>query len=270
MEWIPALSTTSLLAGALWLLRKVIVTRLTNAVRYEYEKDLEALRTSLRKNEETFKADLKEKEAQIEALRSGALTAILTRRTSLYARQLQAVEELWNSVIALAPAKGVSSTIAVLKFEEAAKESARNPRFREVFDAIGGNLDNNLGYQTATKSRPFVTELAWAYYSAYQAIIAHGVLKLKTLQLGLEKDFSDHKSIIDTVKVALPEYSDFIDEHGTSCLHYLLDALESKLLKEIQVMLKDKKADAEDIERAAQILKEAEKLTEENENLKQA
>ena len=101
MEWIASLSTTFLFGLVLWLLKGVIRTRLVNAVRHEYEKDLEQLRSSLRKNEEIFKADLKEKETQIETLRSGALSAIMTRRNTLYARQLIAVEDLWGAIISL-------------------------------------------------------------------------------------------------------------------------------------------------------------------------
>ena len=47
MDWIPAVSTTTLLAGVLWLARNLIATRLTNSVRHEYDEKLVTLNAKL-------------------------------------------------------------------------------------------------------------------------------------------------------------------------------------------------------------------------------
>ena len=91
MNWIPALSTTSLLVIMLWLFRKIISAYLTNIVRHEYDKKIESLRTTLRQSEESFKAELMAKESQIDALRSGALSGIVNRQAAFYERQIVAV-----------------------------------------------------------------------------------------------------------------------------------------------------------------------------------
>ncbi len=54
--------------------RSLISTRLTKSVQHEFDEKLETLKTTLRKSEESFKADLRFKEIQIEALRGGAMT----------------------------------------------------------------------------------------------------------------------------------------------------------------------------------------------------
>jgi hypothetical protein len=270
MEWIASLSITSLFGLVLWLFKGVIKTRLVNAVRHEYDKDLELLRSSQRKNEEILKADLKEKEIQIEALRSGALSAIMTRRNTLYARQLIAIEDLWGAIISLSYGKSISATMAILKFDEAVKKAADDDRFRKIFEVFSVNYDSDQVYKQSNKARPFVSELAWAYFSAYQTIISNGVLRLKALQTGVGDDFSDHGAILKIVTASLPEYSEYISQNGVSGLHYLLDALETKLLKEIQVMLKDSGSDEEDMKRAAQILKETENLVSLNDKIQEA
>lgn len=73
LDWIPAISTSSLLVVAIWLMRSVITTRLTKSVQYEFDKKLEVLRTDQRKSEEAFKADLRAKDAQTDLFRSGAI-----------------------------------------------------------------------------------------------------------------------------------------------------------------------------------------------------
>jgi hypothetical protein len=269
MDWIPALSTTALFAAALWLSRNWISVRLTNAIRHEYEEKIESLRSALRQSEEQFKADLKSKETQIDALRSGALSGIVNRQVVLYQRQILAVEQLWNSIVSLAPARAVSSWISVIKFETTAAEAAKNPRLREMFKSMDGGIDaKDLGVLEAAKCRPFVSPLAWAYYTAYQSIVTHSVLKMKVLQLGLEKDFADVDHITKLVKVALPHHADYIEKYGPSAFHYLLDELELSLLAELGNILSGQKADKEHMEKAAQILQESERLMQENESMK--
>ena len=187
IDWIPAISMTSLLAIALWLLRSVISTRLKASVKHEFDQKLEAQRASLRNNEEAFKADLQSKANEIAALRSGALTELASRQAALDARRIQAVDQLWSAILALAPAKAVSATMAIVKFEAAAKLSAKNPRAREMFGALGGQLDlTNLGSKSAAAARPYVSEMAWALFSAYQAIVSVAVLKQQILKSGLD------------------------------------------------------------------------------------
>lgn len=52
MNWVPALSTTSLLAIALWLARKLIITRLSHSVQHEFDVKIEAIRSEMRRKEE--------------------------------------------------------------------------------------------------------------------------------------------------------------------------------------------------------------------------
>lgn len=66
MDWIPAVSTTVLLAGCLWLARNLITARLTNAVRYEYDKKLANSKAELTEKQDVLKADLRAKELQLE------------------------------------------------------------------------------------------------------------------------------------------------------------------------------------------------------------
>lgn len=261
MEWIAALSTTSFLAVVLWLSRNLIITRLTSSVRHEYDKKIENLKAELRHNEEILKADLNAKASQIEALRSGVLSGVTNRQAAIFERQLEAVEQLWGAVVSLGPAKAVSAWMAVVKFEAAAKEAAKNPRFREIFSVMG-NIDlNNLNTNQASKTRPFVSPLAWAYYSAYQAIVFHAVVRLHMLKNGIDIiEVIDTKSVTDLVKVALPHQVKYIEKYGPGAFHYLLDELENNLLLAFQLMFKGSESDKDTLERAAAIIQQSESL----------
>ena len=254
MEWIPALSTTALLSFALWLSRNMIITRLTNAVKHEYDEKIENLR-----------ADLKAKNSQVDALRSGALSGISNRHAVLYNKQTEAIQELWESVVLLGAAKSISATMSVINFKEISELSESNPRVREMFTQLG-NVDlTKLPTEKALKTRPFVSSLSWAYFAAYQAIVINAVIRMESLKIGINlKDIDDTKNVTNLVKVALPHQVEYIEKYGASAFHHLLDELESKLLISFEITLKGQELDKDTIKKAAEIIKEADSIMESN------
>ena len=261
-DWIPAISTTSLLAGALWLMRSLIIARLTKSVQHEYDGKLEVLRSDLRRNEETFKAELRAKDAQIELLRSGVISGLASRQAALDKRRIEAVDQLWSAVVALAPAKTASTMMATIKFDAASKDAAKNPQFRQIFEVMGGAIDlNKIGGANASQMRPFVSEMSWAIFSAYQAIIMFAILQLQMLKVGLDApNVLNTETVSKLVKAVLPHQTKYIEKYGVSGCHYLLDELEVLLLNELRSMLKGEESDKASLEQAAVILKESKRL----------
>lgn len=251
LDWIPALSATSLLACVLWLLRSVISTRLSASVKHEFDQKVE-----------TLKADLRTKETQIEALRAGALSALASRQAALDARCIQAVDQLWSAVQALGPAKSVSATIATLKFKGAAKASAENPRAREMFGMLGGQTDpTKIHTGEAEKARPFVSEMAWAVFSAYRAILSVAIIKMQILKSGLDMpDIVDEDGVRRLITIVLPHQAAFVKQHDTGAYHYLLEELENLLLQELRRVVEGVESDRETVKRAGAILQESENV----------
>ncbi|MBU1393661.1 MAG: hypothetical protein KJ856_13850 [Gammaproteobacteria bacterium] len=120
--------TTSVFAGILWLCRQLIITRLTNAVKHEYDAKLESL-----------KAEIRSKESDIQALRDGALSGIINRSSVLYERRLKAVEELWETVTSLASAKNISSKLALLNIEAISKKVVHDDKIQQMVNAWFGD-----------------------------------------------------------------------------------------------------------------------------------
>ncbi|MCG7988843.1 MAG: hypothetical protein JAY80_15940 [Candidatus Thiodiazotropha lotti] len=254
-DWLPALTTTTLFGGAVWLARSLISTRLTNSVKSEFDKKLEVLRS-----------ELKSKEAQIESLRSGAMSGLITRQGALYQRKLEAIDQVWSAVKELDKAKHISSTMAILKFDACAKASTTDPKFRIFIETIGGNFDpGTLNLSGAAVARPFLTPLAWAYYSAFSAIIMSAVNKMQILKIGVE----DPEKLLNSeypnklIKTVLPSRSEYIDSNDDSVHHYLLDEIEQLLLLELKNIQDGKEDDRDNAYRAAEITKEVENITSE-------
>lgn len=252
-NWIPAIGTTSALTLAMWLFRKAISVRLTQSVKSEFDKKLESL-----------KSELRAKEDQINALRSGALSGLVNRQSKLYEKQIEAIEMIWEAKSELSKGIGISSTMSIIKFEESSKEAAENPKFRELFETIGSGISlSDFNAESARKARPFITPIAWAYFSAYQAIILQAVVKMEMLRKGVatpEKYFN-FKANEALIKSVLPHQSDYIEKRGDSAHHYLLEELENLLLLEFQNIQNGKDSDIENTKRADSILKEVDKIS---------
>jgi hypothetical protein len=262
IPWFPALTTTGLLAAALWLGREMISTRLTKSVQHDFDKKIEAVKADLRASEERFKAQLREKEAEIAALRSGALTVLASRHADLDKRRLEAVDQLWSSFNALAPARAIAANMAVINFESAAKEAERNPKARQFFEMIGHGFDMNaIDLTGAAKARPFLSPMAWAVYAAIKAVTFHSVVRLQILKGGLGMtDFADNNAIQKLVVAALPHYSEYLEKNGPSVYYYVLEALEAKLLSELQSMLSGTESDKASVQQASEIIRQANAL----------
>jgi hypothetical protein len=255
--WVPSVLPTALLALVLWLGRKLIVTRLVKSVEHEFNAKLETLRAEFRQKEEMLKADLRSKENEIADLRSGAMTAMASRQMALDKRRLEAVDQLWSAVTGLSPAKGISALMAVVNFEAATEAGVKNPRVRQMFEMMGATFDpQKVDVSGATKARPFVSPMAWALFSAYQAIAWQAVIKLQILKSGFPgKNLLDKDAVPRLIKAALPHQAEYVDKYGDAGYHYLLEELEVSLLGAMRKMLAGEETDRASVERAGEILK---------------
>lgn len=191
---------------------------------------------------------------------------MITRQGVLYQRKLEAIDQVWGAVKELDKAKHISSTMAILKFEVCAKESATNPNFKTFIETIGGNFDfRTLNLTGAALARPFLTPLAWAYYSAFSAIIMSAVTKMQILKIGVEdpEKFLNSAYPNKLLKTVLPSRSEYIDKNDDSVHHCLLDEIEQLLLDELKYIQDGKESDRDNARRAAEITREVENITNE-------
>ena len=257
VDWLPPLTTTGLFAAALWLGRNLILTRLSKGVAHEFDVKLEALRAQLRESEEHLKADLRAKESEIAVVRSGALAALANRQTSVDKRRIEAVDQIWNAVINLGPARTVSQMMAYVNFEEAVKAVEGDPRGREVFELLGFGFDpKSLDLSSAGKARPFVTPMVWAQYSALVAACLHAVARWQLLKsgLGAKNNFINDDAVNKLIMLALPHQTSVIEKFGPSVYHLILEELETCLLRELGAMLAGADADLASVEQASKIV----------------
>jgi hypothetical protein len=249
---VNAIIGTGLFAGKNWL-----KARIERGVQHRFDQRLEQLRTELRNTEEQFKGELRTKESEIAALRDGVLSGRIGRQALLDKRRLDAVDRLWAAFTALAPYRNVAQMMGVINLEEMQKQPADSPNIRKFFGMIGAVAGQpKPADYPATVERPFVTPLAWAYFSAYSTIVMLSFGMAKAFENGIY-DFPKYikgENVKNLLRTTLPHFSNLVDEWNINLYYLFLDDLEEKLLVELQNMLAGKEQAQSDIELSAAIL----------------
>ena len=253
----------SLAAIFLWLLvpavififRHSIIAWISGGIQHHFNVKIEEVRTELRKSEADFNSLLRNREAEIAALRNSVLSGSFSRQALLDKRRFEAVEKVWTAVNDLALLKSLSASMAVLNIKAIVKEAA-DPKMQQFLSIIGAAApDPKALKNVARDERPFLPELAWAYFSAYTTILYGGLARFSALKHGLDPDKYLKNELAQTIlKAALPHQSKFIDEQEPESYYHLLEEIESLLLIELRRVLEAKDADRADTTRAKEIM----------------
>lgn len=213
IAWLP----TAIIAVVAFLARNWIKERIARSIQFSFDAKLENLRSSLRSSE-----------SELSTLRDSVLKGRASRIAIIDAKRIEAVESVWKSIQDLGPFLAVSAAIASIKFEEAAKEAARNDKLRGVFKTLGSNVEGKEFPTGSRNARLYVSPLVWALFSAYEAVLAHSWVQLKMLQIGIAdpNKFFNREGVSKLLKAALPNYSEFLDQVGPGGYHYLLEHLK--------------------------------------------
>ncbi len=235
--------------AASWALRSII----EQSVKADFDAKLEVL-----------KASLTAKDAEIAALRTGALAVLKDRHVDLDKRRLIAAERLWSDVAARRNLRLLAQIMQNINVEEtlrrvkAGRSQSRGfSDFSESMLKIG-KIDELKHLPNVESERPFLSPIVWALYQAYSAILAYPIAFFGMLSIGEAAGLADGKKIIDLVKVALPHRSGFLDEVGLGGIFYLIDEVEEALLSAIRTDLKGRDSDDDALAQASRILEKVE------------
>ena len=170
------IGTTALIAAAAWLARNLILERLRNSVRHEFERKLEALKSELRAGE-----------AEIEAIRNIAATAAAGRGKAADARKLEAIDQLWEGFLRARQGTWPLLGLSITRLENVEADIESDEKLRQYFELAYPNIDGlmqDIDSLETEKSRPWVSALAWAYYSAYVAMVGYCIAWIQMAKLG--------------------------------------------------------------------------------------
>ena len=258
-QWIPSVVMTVLISIAAWIsLPKLLSGAIDRAVQHKPDE-----------RHERSRAEIRSAESSIDALRTGALSGVAARQAMLDTRKLAAVERLWAAVISMSSAKTVALMTGSVKLDELLRRSNGSDsqaRTAQQFAGVmlKGLLSEGFKYDPAPdRERPFLSAQAWSLFVAYRLAISHPVMMLTLAQSGIGADqmkADPNKESLEILKVALPHFSDYIDQHGLTGLHLLIPRLEERLLQVLDADLRGVESHSVTVEAAADIIRKADAI----------
>lgn len=257
-DLILILITPTSLAVVGYLFRDVLRTWIERSIEQKFDTKLEKLRSELRIKEQAFSSDLLSKEAEISALRAGALSGLSNRQIELDKRRLIAVERIWSAVIRLRKGLMLAHMMSRIKLDVAVAETKSDPQAREPFNRLleAFKFDiSELGLPLI--EQPFVSAQAWKIFDAYQNIIVGPYLTLQALTVGVANE-DGGKTLVKSVRELLPHFSKLLDDFGPAALPDLLGTLEGLLMAELKQQLGGSESDEHVISQSLSIVKSIE------------
>lgn len=245
--WLGLWSVLTIAGG--WGLKAII----QQSVKADFDSKLEVLR-----------ADLRAKDAQLDAIRSGALTAMRERHTDLDRRRLTASEKLWADVAGFGQLKFLAKIMRTIAVDRIFAQIAKGGRDADAmvqfaeFLAKTGGVDELSKRPSVQSERPFISPLVWALHTALVSVLMQPVAQITMMRNRLDgKLLSDPKPMIDMVKAALPHQAENLDKFGPGFTLLLIDELEQALFTSLVDSLRGEETDQQGVRQASEILKRA-------------
>ena len=241
---LAAITSAAFVSVIGFICRDAIANFFGERIKYKFQSELEHMKSELRR-----------RESEINELRSGALTAYWSRRSSADERTIKALEKIWIHIVNLR-----SGTLSVMtadmfdlkKFSEIAEKDEKIGR---VFDQVLKHDEKGLiGSPEIHFERPFVPEKAWALFQAYHAIVVDGSVKMQMAGIGVNpENYVDLTMREKTAKAVLGEDLETYSTGGSIDYQKVLGKLEQEFLIEVRKWLSGEVESATEIAHARQI-----------------
>ncbi|AUQ71165.1 hypothetical protein PhaeoP54_02291 [Phaeobacter inhibens] len=215
-----------------------------------------------------FQAQIAKDQSEMSDLRQFVFSGQLRRNEALLEKQIQSAEALWGALIQNKRHRltvDMMRTINIDKMNEVLN-SGRHSEFVDGVSKMSGldafieeaksekTEDERKTSRAAELSRPFISPLAWAYYSASTSITMHAVVTLFAWKNGVDTLVLKNAELLEQVTRALPHQKEFLKEHGVGGTYFLVSELEEKLLAELRRFIRDGETSQELVEQATGIL----------------
>ena len=246
--------------GAAWL-GWFLRAKTEKSIQHGFDRELETLRSELRRYEETARLAQQDQRDAISTLRSSALSRLSTRSAALDQRRMEAAQALWESAVELKKLAFFVQMAGSLRLDTMLERAESGKPDSDGLRQMASTLLDSSGphslpdFKIAENKRVFITPLAWALFSALRSAYSLPLTYLSAIKAGVPSSVLKQPSeTLQPIRLALPDWSVRIDELGIHILPYAVQKLEEELLKELNESLVGYQRDGEEVQRATRIL----------------
>ncbi|CAI1132899.1 hypothetical protein J8631_24775 [Serratia fonticola] len=233
LKWVLGVATsTGIIAFVVYLTRETLMRFFTRSVEHQFEKKLES-----------FKADIRDSEKELEQIRSFLVSARRDRDQALQAKRFEAAESMMHARKALAEFSMLVEYMKNLK-TDAILKSGDDPKIIEFINIIIKpiNIDEKLksyGLFDKTLFSLYLGEETIKTFEAYEMIMVNAATMMKIFSMplsGKEKIINKSnmgKVVIEAAPLSKNGFEKFGDEHAYHWSGYFYAEILKALRKEL-------------------------------------
>lgn len=218
------------------------------------------MKTRFESELENLRSDLRQKEGKISSIQSYILSGRANRRSNLEAKRLEALENVWLSVLEYDKFTMAAKSMSVLKIDAVAARAENEPKLREMLTMMSGvkgdDWASHMPNNSVEKYRIFVSEGTWNVFSVYRHLMVYFFMRLQVLASGLRdvNEIWDETSLAGSLKKVMPHVSEYIDKYGVIGAAHLVAPLRELTLSKITHDVFENSSDLDDVKSSAEII----------------
>lgn len=248
--WLLNLVLTSGVLGVIaYLLRDTVAKFLSKAVEQRFEKQME-----------TFKAEIRDNEKELDHIRSFLTSARRERDSALQAKRFEAAETLLRARHSLSQLSMLVEYMKILNGAQILKDGD-DPKITEFIEALVKPFEveekiKTLGQLDKTIARLYLSEKALQVFDAYESIILQAAMMMKLYSIPLRDkgDLMKAGTLSKTIMELVPGSKEGFDKFGEGYAYYWTKYFHDEILRLLRLEVSgmdDVGRDAESAQRLA-------------------
>lgn len=249
-KWLFGVVASSGVIGvAALLMRDTLAKFFLKSVEHRFEKKLE-----------TFKADIRDNEKELDQIRSFLVSARRDRDSATQTKRLEAAELLLRARHGLSQLSMLVEYLKILNTEQIIKDG-NDPKIIEFIETLVKPFDIDekiklLGAIDRTLPRLYLSDKSLKVFDAYESIIIHAAMMMKLLSLPLrnKSGLVNAGTLSKTVVEIVPGAKEGFDKWGEGYAYHWAKYFHDEILRHLRHEVSgtdDLKRDTESIERLA-------------------
>jgi hypothetical protein len=229
-KWLFGVVASSGVIGvAALLMRDTLAKFFSKSVEHRFEKKLE-----------TFKADIRDNEKELDQIRSFLVSARRERDSAIQAKRREAAEILLRARHGLSQFSMLVEYMKILNGEQILKD-ANDPKITEFIEALLKPFDvdekiKQLGSIDKTVPKLYLSDRSLKIFDAYESIILQAVMMMKLYSIPLRDKGNLIKagSLSKTVIELAPGSKEGFDEFGEGYAYYWVKYFHDEILRSLR------------------------------------
>lgn len=226
-HWLLGVVTSaSLISAVAYFLRDTIVRFLTRKIEYRFEKRLE-----------TFKAEIRENERELEQIREFLVSSRKYRDSAIQSKRLEAAEALLRARHTVAQLSMLVEYMKILNTKEIAKDSD-NPKVGEFIDTLAKPFDiksriKTFGEIDKTIPRLYLSDRSLKVFDVYEQIILQAAITMMLLSMPLrdKSSFFNLGALSNKIIELVPSSKEGFDQFGEGYAYYWATYFHDEILR---------------------------------------